>query len=346
MSDIFSDQMIDEQQTLIVSLNKFYKFASTNFFDICRGHCLHLNFLEYLQMNRPSGNIAQRLKKLQMTNKVLNDKVKMLADENQALRDINIQSQLENFKLKQKLQKLESSFYDDQDQPFEVVQNNYDNYEAVEYVEDSNIAFEEVEEKNYVTKRSYSEAFDESEMIEHEEIQERDDTKEEYLMDDELTTEDDTVYYQKEEDDVKHVTRYVVDTNYPPIDPVEAYQHVADLASKKGAIEKLKQIPKGRQGDSTFINKCLEFLFDRMVLANSSTRGQKFQGKYDVAPKPALDPKKLNICRQAFAYRLNSEGFSTRDDRFKLFHGHVNSKIQNTRKCVKKQKTPIRGFTH
>lgn len=295
-------------------------------------------------MNRHSGSVAQRLKKLQMTVKVLNDKVKMLNDENQALRDINIGAQLENFKLKQKLQKMESSFYEDQ--PYEIVPSNYDNYEEVEYVEDSNIAFEEVEEKNYVstTKRSYNEAFDESEMIEHE-IQERDDTKEEYLMDDDLTTEDDGVYYPREEDE-KHGTRYVVDANYPPIDPVEAYKHISDIASKKGALEKLKQIGNGRQGDSTFINKCLEFLFDRMVLANSSTRGQKFQGKYDVAPKPALDPKKLNICRQAFAYRLTSEGVSIRDDRFKLFHGHVNSKIQNTRKCVKKQKTPIRGFTH
>lgn len=303
-------------------------------------------------MNRHSSNLLQRCKKLQLQNKMLNEKVKTLNDENQQLREINIQNQLELHSYKKKIDKLESSLFEAEQQSFEIVQNSYDNGayepETVEYIDDSNIAFEEVDEKNFVSvsKRTYSEAFDDSEIIEHE-IQERDDTKEEYLMEEELQTEEEGIYYTKEEpDSEKSSIRYMVDTNYPPIDPVDAYNHVVDIAATKGAAEKLKQIAAGRQGDSTFINKCLEFLYDRMVLANSSTRGQKFQGKYDVAPKPALDPRKLNICRQAFVYRLSLEGCSVRDDRFKLFHGHVNSKIQNTRKCVKKQKTPIRGFTH
>lgn len=342
MSDIFNNQEMEDSQQ--VSFARFLTFTPKR----CGPKlvCLHLINFPFFQtspLNRQSANVLQRFKQQV---KALNDKVKSLTEENKCLREINIQNQLENFKLKQKIEKLESSLYEEQ-QSYEIVHNNYENtYDStVEYIEDSNIAFEEVEEKNFVSKRTYSDAFDESEMIEHE-IQERDDTKEEYLMEEELHTEDEGLYYSKDEQDEKSSIRYVVDTNYPHIDPEEAFNHIYNIATSKGAAEKFKQIASGRQGDSTFINKCLEFLFDRMVLANSSTRGQKFQGKYDVAPKPALDPRKLNICRQAFAYRLNSEGTSTRDDRFKAFHGHVNSKIQNTRKCVKKQKTPIRGFTH
>jgi hypothetical protein len=242
--------------------------------------------------------------------------------------------------MKQQLQKLETSNLEE-DTQYEMENEQFD--DSFDYIEEAQITYVDVDDKiqdSSNIKRSYSEAFDESEIIEHEEIP-KEELREEYLIDDGAVTEDDSNYYPSE--DNKDSSRYL-EYQIPFVSPKDAYTEISRLAQKRGASEKFSQIPKGRVGDSTFINKCLELLYDRMTLANSSTRGQKFQGKFDVAPKPALDPKKLNVCRQAFLSRLQQEGLSSRDDRFKLFHGHVNSKIQNTRKCVKKQKTPIRGF--
>lgn len=210
--------------------------------------------------------------------KILTEKVLELSQENAALREINIQFQLDNFKLQQKVKRLEG---------FSQTESN-----SLGVTHDPDAEYLDIESS--MMNLTSSE-----------------------LEEDESTEEIDGLSVPN---------------------PREAAKKIFDLASKRGILDKIKSIEGGKHKDSAYVSKILETVFDKKVLQKSSVCGKKCQSKLYAPARPALDPKKLNICRQAFLYRLKREGlsFQAREDRLKSFNNYVNFKVQNARKLIKK----------
>lgn len=257
--------------------------------------------------------------------KLLKEKVLELSQENVALREINVQFQLENFKLQQNIKKLESSQLDQVEAVTEEVDDShYFTFDpTAEYLDDTirispprpSKTRESVRVKA-AAKRAYSEAF-------------------EYTLVSEVVEEKPTMVIAErisEHGDIK-------EEPWPDCDdPKEAAKLIFQKAAERGTLNRLEALEGGKQKDSSFVSKVLDLIFDRATLANSSARGQKCQSKLHIPAKPALDPRKLNLCRQAFVYRLKRERLSSpdKDNRLKFFNGYVNFKIQNARKLLKK----------
>lgn len=264
-----------------------------------------------------------------------------------ALREINVQFQLENFKLQQKIKRLENRQFDDcfsnddteQKRGLSVTTLTDSTFDpTAEYLEDYELSKKSRKSpakrasRSSAAKRNYAEAFvdDREEEIEAV-IDGPSIIKEELIIEDKSKSDEDFIpdTAEKPEDEVLE----------EEIDSKAAAVIVYKLAAKYGVLDKLKTIESGKQKDSYFVNKTLELFFDREHLANSSVRGQQCQSKLHVPARPALDHKKLNLCRQAFVYRLKREGLSyiQREERLKLFYSYVNFKIQNSRKLLNKK---------
>lgn len=291
--------------------------------------------------------------------KLLKRKVQDLSQENLALREINVQFQLENFKLKQKIKKMENtSHFEDPsinetvDESVEVISlvsfNDATFDPTAEYLEEdpSNLSCLKVrskqvkQEPNEKNKKSLKTTRKRL----REEISDDDNFKnehEETLIVNECVAD---VYEESIQNDGDSTTEKEKEIDIDglevneEIDPKEAAKTIYTLAAKRGILDKIKSLEGGKRKDSSYVNKILDLIFDRVTLANSSARGQKCQSKLHVPPRPALDPKKLQLCRQAFLYRLKREGLSyaAREERLKHFNNFVNFKIQNARKLLKK----------
>lgn len=275
--------------------------------------------------------------------KLLKDKVQDLSQENVALREINVQFQLDNFKLQQKIKKLENSQFSEAGGGAATIHDSTFDPNA-EYLMDDDEMNQPTMKKAKLkqtkarhsrsVKRSYEEDIEEEEPPEVGE--EKPMIKEELIITDARTDNAaDGDYFPDPEmlpdSDVE------VDESFN-IDPKEAATTVYKLAAKRGVLDKLKMIDKGKSHDSFFVNKALDLFFDRKTLAASSARGKQSQTLLHIPPRPALDPKKTFLCRQAFLYRLKREGLTmpAQEERLKLFNSYVNSKIQNTRKLFRK----------
>lgn len=296
---------------------------------------------------------------MEMEIKLLKHKVQDLSQENVALREINVQFQLENFKLQQKIKKMENSQFDEclmnetVDEPGEslsAVSLNDSTFDpTAEYLEEdaSNVSHQksvdvrwrqppdEIIKKSLKTtrKRLHEEAFDEENLLN--DIEDNLSVKYEIadVYEEESPQADsDYILEKQNESDIDGL-----EVN-DEIDPKEAAKAIYTLAAKRGILDKIKSLEGGKRKDSSYVNKILDLIFDRVTLASSSARGQKCQSKLHMAARPALDPKKLQLCRQAFLYRLKREGLSyaAREERFKNFNNFVNFKIQNARKLLKK----------
>lgn len=116
----------------------------------------------------------------------------------------------------------------------------------------------------------------------------------------------------------------------------EAMAEICKLAAQRGTLDKIKQLNTAKYKDSAFVSKILDLVFDKYTLASSSAQGQRCQRDLTSAPKPALDPTKLDLCRRAFIFRLRSDESSSQlqKARLKVFYKLVNDKIQNVRKCL------------
>lgn len=287
---------------------------------------------------------------MEMEIKLLKNKVQELSQENVALREINVQFQLENFKLQQKIKKLEKSQFDESllseqvDEPVEglsVVSLNDMTFDpTAEYLEEDSATVSPLKPENSrmkllpaeavkeihktAIKRSHEEAFADEIIVKQEIVP--DTYGESYEADDDYVADKPNEF----DLDGLEVSE--------EIDPKEAAKTIYTLAAKRGILDKIKSLEGGKRKDSSYVNKILDLIFDRVTLANSSARGQKCQSKLHVPPRPALDHTKLQLCRQAFLYRLKREGLSyaAREERFKNFNNFVNFKIQNARKLLKK----------
>jgi hypothetical protein len=258
--------------------------------------------------------------------KLLREKIQDLSEENVALREINVKFQLENFKLQQRIRNLENS-------DSTVIAFNESAFDATaEYLEEDQLEAkprDNFQQRNSrpSSKRTYQNAFDNEieDEVQNGDINIKQESADDLKIDDDFTQEVQSDIEGLDSDDVG---------------PKDAATIVFKLAAKRGQLEKLKTLDHGKQKDASFVNKCLDLFFTRLQIANSSARGQKCPKKPDAPIRPALDPKKLNICRQAFIYRLKREGLtvSAREDRLKNFFAYVNFKIQNARKLLQKKK--------
>jgi BEN domain len=261
-------------------------------------------------------------------------KVQELSQENFALKEINIQLQLKNYKLQKQIEKLELAQFprslsdDDEDQSY--VLGGLDEITidpTAEYLEDETLTLGSpplsVVKVESGTKRKRLKR-----------------TIDEVIADDKiLSDESDLKSAHLNAPEYEEIeANGEADNDGNEIDPTEATKTIYQLAAKNGTLDKLKQIDTGKQKDSSFVNKILNLVFERATLASSSAQGKKCQSKLHLPPRPALDPDKLNICRQAFVYRLKREGLSypAREERLKCFNGYVNFNIQNARKLSKK----------
>lgn len=259
--------------------------------------------------------------------KLLKKKVEELTQENLALREINIKFQLENYKLLQKIESFEKS----QIELEFIATDSASKWSEVEYLEESS-------DPPFETGG----AGNTKELIEFDpenEDESMTDIKSDELLD--SLTEDSRDVSSKGHDLDKNAEK-ILDQHEPTIlktkvtDPKEAIKLVYTIAAKKGVFEKLKSLPNVGAKDSLFVNKVLDLLYSREVLANSSALGHQCQSKSHLAARPALDASKLSICRQAFVHRLNSCKLSPDAfiQRLKKFNNFVNHKLQNSRKLL------------
>lgn len=282
--------------------------------------------------------------------KLLKEKIQNLSEENVALREINVQFQLENFKLQQRIKRLDNTQYDDSflnERPgVSVVTFNDSTFDpTAEYLEDYpalQSSSKKVHAKNRqsqtrpsrasASKRNYADLCDDEEVPEN---GNKSLIKQELIISDDKPRSDDFIPDLEEQPD----SEIDVLDDGDEIDPKTAATTIYKIAAKRGVLDRIKMLEAGKQKDSLFVNKTLELLFERTTLANSSSRGLQCQAKLHIPPRPALDRKKLTLCRQAFVYRLKREGLSyqAREERFKLFYSYVNFKIQNSRKLMRKK---------
>lgn len=222
--------------------------------------------------------------------KLLKDKIQDLSQENLALREINVQFQLENFKLQQKIKRLENSQFDESlnesrtGKDTSIITFNDSTFDpSAEYLEEDILASVSSSKKTRsnnakaspitqrtsraaAAKRSYDETF-EDEDNHMNGNSEKVDIKQELIVSD-LKTDDDYIPEPQVESDVD------IDDNQE-IDPKDAATTVYKLAAKRGILDKIKSLEPGKQKDSYFVNKILDLLFDRKTLASSSARGQR-----------------------------------------------------------------------
>ena len=267
----------------------------------------------------------------------MKDKVQDLSEENVALREINIKFQLKNFKLQQKIRKLENSQFDDcigdvcevskNDSP-DVPMNESTFDPSAEYLEEDYVQSTE----NIRANQQGDEVRKSPELIDKVKIfKQEQEAFDPYLIE-EVLPDGSSILFSK--DDIEIAETESIDK----VDPKTATQTIYMLAAKRGIAHRIKAIEKGKQKDSSFVNKILDLVFDRETLANSSARGKKCQAMPHKPARPALDENKLEICRQAFSYRLKQEelSYTKREERLRHFNGYVNFKIQNARKLLKK----------
>lgn len=272
--------------------------------------------------------------------KLLKDKVQELSQENVALREINIQFQLENFKLKQKIKNFEKSqfgdynFGEESTKDMTLTETTFD--PSAEYLEEAQIELPTKKTtRERLGKRPVEAIKDESEGQSHYEFPQH---KQEFF----------NLYGYEEgppiESNISELKSELLINNKEDVSelveitPKAAAEQIYMLAAKRGIMHIIRAIKKGKEKDSSFVNKTLDLVFDRETLASSSARGKKCQAMLYKSARPALDAQKLEICRQAFMYRLKQEGISVAqaDERFRQFYGYVNFKIQNARKLNKK----------
>lgn len=274
--------------------------------------------------------------------KLLREKVQDLSQENVALREINVQFQLENFKLQQKIKIFENSNSGEQSGVSIITFNNDVFDSTAEYLEEDNLETSHKTSKSKekskprsqrdrTAKRSYQDAFDDEFEEEYQQSVEKLSIKQEIVVEDARMEDIDYIPEPQVEE--------IEGLEGEDVNPKDAATLIFKLAAKRGQLDKLKSLDPGKQKDALFVNKTLELFFSRAHLASSSARGHKCQTKPNVPVRPPLDQKKLNICRQAFIYRLKREGlaYSAREDRLKNFYVYVNFKIQNSRKMILKQ---------
>lgn len=237
-----------------------------------------------------------------------------LANENSALREINLKFQLENYNLQKRIRQLES------------LQNNHIPPSFATH--DQEVSDEEIEEIIF-----QDESDEDTTKKEVYEVITADTETEEYL--EEFQVESAKI----EEPEIKkrrtQVDLIIEDTSEEVTEESskQAMSTLLEMAARSGVYDKIKSISNERAKDSAFVSKALEILFDKVTLASSSAQGQKCQSNLAREAKPALDPKKLDLCRRAFIYRLYQEP-GTFENRLKVFYKLVNHKIQNTRKCL------------
>lgn len=274
---------------------------------------------------------------------LLKQKVQELSEENVALREINIQFQLTNFKLQQAIKKLENNQFEEV--PINEVEGasktslNFDPLcdETAEYLE-------EPVKRSAVNKRSC----DNISIRKSKRSAKRKKEKELIESDSTADDDDDDQQVKPESDDFEayeiiveeETKRNDFDIGDDDNSPKEAAKIVYLLAAKRGNLDRLKLLEKGKHKDSSFVTKILDLFFDRETLAYSSVKGQKCQSLFNLEARPPLDPKKLHICQQAFIHRLQSEDLdpSAFGSRVKAFNTLVNFKIQNARKILNKKK--------
>ncbi|CRK96713.1 CLUMA_CG009992, isoform A [Clunio marinus] len=269
--------------------------------------------------------------------KILKDKVQSLAEENIALREINVQFQLENFKLQKKIDSLQNSRLEECSQieydedVRELIEDDAYNDPTAEYLEhDFVLPQTSTEEKNSLLETSIPQ--DESKKFYHDD----------YSSDQSSINEEDNIIENSlqickainktiENEQINEDSETV--ESEESLDPKDAVKIIYTKAAKRGVLDKIKSIQPGKKKDSYFVSKILDLFFDRKVLAHSSAKGQKCQ-RYSIPARPPLDPSNVEICRKAFSYRLQREGLSheAHQKRFKYFYGYVNFKIQNSRK--------------
>lgn len=272
--------------------------------------------------------------------RLLRAKVEELTEENKALREINIKFQLDSYKLQKKIESLEKSQvvfettaiekdskWSDQIQQTKKESQHF----KVEYLEEE---FDPATESND-TDIKY--------LIDYDPETEEDSTMDE--MKDEIPdTEDSTsVDYQGQnvDDTISDVIAGVDRDLYfrnKFINPKQAMKIVRNVAARKGVVQKLRSIETSG-ADSFFVGKVLEVLFTSEVLANSSALGNKCQRKSQLEARPALEPSKLQICRQAYVHRLKSCNLTPDafNQRMKMFNNYVNHKLQNMRKLSERE---------
>lgn len=285
--------------------------------------------------------------------KLLKDKVQDLSQENVALREINVKFQLENFKLQQKVKRLESSEFDFMNDTGDEHKNNasvitfndstFD--PTAEYLEEPSSSKKQkkpqTKPKNLrasSARKSYNELFDEdTDDLPSTSEEKPDFIKQELIISDSNSkVDEDFIPDLEQQQDSENEGVEDEDDDDIEIDPKEAATTIYKLAARRGILDKIKTLEPGKPKDSFFVNKTLDLLWDRKTLANSSARGQKCQKFPGYPVRPALDRKKLKLCRQAFVYRLKREGlsFQAREERLKPFHAMVNFKIQNSRRLL------------
>lgn len=258
--------------------------------------------------------------KMERELRTLKSKVQELTQENLALREINIRFQLENFKLQKNIESFEKTQIEiettAEDGSFELCDANYDsNIEFLEGTYDSPVEGAETKDFIVIEDDSLIEAKAEDLITKARTKRKRRANRNEDPILEEIFGEDELAEFESN-----------------GLDPRNATKAVHKIASNRGVLENVKSVQNVRAKDSHFVNQVLEVLYSRDILANSSARGQKCQSQSTLPPRPALDPVKLNICRQAFVHRLVSLPLSDFDDRLKMFNNYVNTKVQNTRK--------------
>lgn len=280
---------------------------------------------------------------------MLKNKVQDLSEENVALRDINIKFQLENFKLQQKIKKLENSQFDDcigEVEVCDVSKNDSPNISmnestfdpSAEYLEEDYVQSPENIRANQqgdeVPKSPELGTFslDNVQSVNKVKIFKQEEEAFDPYVIEEILPDGSSILIPKDETEIAETE------SNDTVDPKTATQTIYMLAAKRGVAHRIKAIEKGKQKDSSFVNKILDLVFDRKTLANSSARGKKCQAMPHKPARPALDENKLEMCRQAFLYRLKQEelSYTKREERLRHFNGYVNFKIQNARKLLKK----------
>lgn len=252
--------------------------------------------------------------------KLLKRKVEELTQENLALREINIKFQLENYKL-QKIESFEKSQIE-----LEVFANDsVSKWSEVEYLEETSDAL--IEAGGTGTSKDLIEFDPENE----------DDSMTDMKSDEfqDNLANDSMVVENKNDEEISGQDAPAI-LKARVSDPKQAIKYVYTIAANRGVLEKLKSLPNVGAKDSLFVNKVLDLLFSREVLANSSALGHHCQSKSHLAARPALDATKLSICRQAYVHRLNSCKLSPDafNQRLKKFNNFVNHKLQNSRKLL------------
>lgn len=167
--------------------------------------------------------------------KLLREKVQDLSQENAALREINVQFQLDNFKLQQKIKNLENS---------RVITFNESSFEA-EYLEEVHLdtrpkSNTRQRPSRQSAKRSYQNAF-ENELDECQNVSEMlSDIKQEVVAEE----------IQIEEEYIPEPQSEIEGFDNDDVSPKEAATIIFKIAAKRGQLDKIKTLDPGKQKDA------------------------------------------------------------------------------------------------